>query len=131
MKTCEQVAADVLARRDVYLKERERKLKEAKKFAAVSLALAATVAVTILLAHTGKKLPASHYAADITQAAPTETGVDAAGATNAAPTEANPTAASVTAASPTAVSPEEIDDYEFCPADEEILKLIKKKRPAD
>ena len=29
------------------------------------------------------------------------------------------------------ISPEEIDDYEFCPADEEILKLIKKKRPAE
>ena len=29
------------------------------------------------------------------------------------------------------ITPEEIDDYEFCPADEEILKLIKKERPAD
>ena len=55
IRTYEQIAADVLARRDAYLKEREAKIKKAKKYAAASLCLLVAVIAAAGLLHTQKQ----------------------------------------------------------------------------
>lgn len=53
MKTYEQITADVLARRDAYLAQREQKRRAAKKYAAASLLLFAAVFAAAALFRSG------------------------------------------------------------------------------
>ncbi len=93
MKTCEQVASDVLARRDAYLKTRKEKLQKTKKYAAVFFVLLAAVTAAAGLIRV--RLPSGTNTPGKTVSNASSTAPTTSGTAAAPPTE-SPSSVTVT-----------------------------------